>query len=490
MIQLFNSKKTFFSVFKVNMTPLIYKLKNGIRCLIYNKDCFNISSILILVKSGSINEPPTYQGTSHFLEHMFFKGTHKRLTQFDIASIIDKYGGVLNAYTDKEHTGYYININNEHFKEAFDVLGDMITNSLFMDKELQMEKKVVLNEMYQRLSNPSYQNTVNFYETIFKGHKLEHRVIGENKDINNLNRASLLAYLFYLYTPKNIVVAVAGKVNVAETKKMMEKTFGQYDGNIYNLNVIDKKSPHIDVFNKHIKLLDKYNKKKDNKLKWNSTFKLEINPKIKHIFVLIGFPGYSYHNKNKYITSFITYYLSKGMSSVLFQQVRVQRGLVYGISSYHKTFNDAGVYGFKFSVKDVNRLVETLYIILKECQKLTTTLLDDDSMAKIRTGLTSGLSFLKDSSNGTADFLGIQYLNHPNSVKTPEEVIDIYKKVTPEQIRKVAQEIFDLNKIQTCIVSHTKFKKDVIDKVVNKVKGTQTKKKSIKKKTKSKTKTN
>lgn len=108
-----------------------FKLNNGIRCLLYNKKCFNIVSILILVKTGSVNEPIKFRGMSHFIEHMFFKGTHKRLTQIEIAHIIDKYGGILNAYTDKENTGYYIKINKDYFDEAFDVITDMLTSSLF-----------------------------------------------------------------------------------------------------------------------------------------------------------------------------------------------------------------------------------------------------------------------------------------------------------------------------------------------------------------------
>lgn len=462
------------------MVPVTYRLDNGIRCLIYNKKCFNIASILILVKSGSINEPPSFQGMSHFLEHMFFKGTHKRLTQIEISNIIDKYGGVLNAYTDKEHTGYYIRINNKHFNEAFDVMSDMITNSIFMPKDLTLEKKVVLNEMQQRLSNPRYQNNVNFYETIFKGHKLEHRVIGQVKDINKFDRISLLAYLFHLYKPENIVISVSGHLDTSYTKKLIQNTFGKYKSNIYNLNIVDKTNPNVVVFNKHVKVLEKYNDKKDAVLKWNTSFKLEINPKIQHIFVLIGFPGYTYHNKNKYVINFISSYLSKGMSSVLFQKVRSDKGLVYGISSFHKTFDDTGVFGFKFSVKDIKRFVETLYIVLSECQKLTQYKLKDDVVNKLRTSLISKFSFIKDSSYSMAEFLGVQYLNHPRSVRTPEEIIEIYKDINANDIRRIAKEIFDFKKIQTSVISHTKFDYKIVDKVIKEVKMKGNKKKTKK----------
>jgi predicted Zn-dependent peptidase len=250
--------------------------------------------------------------------------------------------------------------------------------------------------------------------------------------------------------------------------------------------VIDKNNPNIKLFNQYVKTLDKYNKKKQYRIKWNPTFNLDINTKIQHMFVLVGFPGYDYHNSNKYIISFINAYLSNGMSSVLFNKVRNEKGLVYHISSFHKCFDDTGVFAFKFSVKDVNRLIETLYITLNECKKMKDNELDNDIVDKIRTSLISSFSFMHDNSYSIIEFLGIQYLNHPKSIKTTNEIIDIYKNITAKNIQMVAKDIFDFKKLQISIVSHTKFDKHVINTIVNKVINTSNSKKSNSKKSNSK----
>jgi predicted Zn-dependent peptidase len=446
-----------------------FKLKNGIKCLLYNQKCFNIVSILILVKTGSINEPLKFRGISHFLEHMFFKGTHKRLTQIDIAHIIDKYGGILNAYTDKEHTGYYIKINKNYFDEAFDVITDMLTNSLFLPKDLETEKKVVLNEMRQRLSNPSYQNNVKFYEMIFKNNKLGKRVIGHPSDIKSFNRNLLLAYLTQFYKPENMTLVVVGDININNTKNLIINSLQNYTIENYDINIKDKYSKNISKYNEYQKLLKRDLTRKNNKIKWKYNYHMELNTKLQHIFVMIGFPGFTYHNKNQYVVDFINAYLTSGMSSVLFDKVRNQQGLVYGISSNHKTFNNAGVLIINFSVKEIKNLLEAIHIILVECHHLKTKLLPDETIQKLKTHLTSKLSFITNDSYAFAEFLGLQYMNHPNTLHTPNELTKIYDKTTEKDILKICQQIFDFSKIQISIISHSKINEADIKKVIDNV---------------------
>ena len=154
------------------------------------------------------------------------------------------------------------------------------------------------------------------------------------------------------------------------------------------------------------------------------------------------------------------------MSSVLFQKVRNQKGLVYQISGFHKSFDDTGVFAFKFSVKEFKDLLTAMDIILNECQKLKTTLLNDSQINKIKTNLIGKLTLMKDSSYSMAEYLAIQYLNHPKKIYTLNDMTKIYNNITAKDINKISKQMFNFNKIKLSILGHSTINKNSINNIL------------------------
>ena len=213
-------------------------LSNGIRIVMESMPYVNSVSIGIWVESGSKNEDKHINGISHLIEHLLFKGTINR-TSKEIAEAIDDIGGQINAFTTKEYTCFYVNVLDEHIDIAIDVLSDMLKNSLFSEEDIIKEKNVIYEEIKMYQDSPEDLVYDLLSEGMFENTSLAMPILGTIESLNNIDREVLIDYYKTYYTPKNMVVSIAGNIKNEETIKLLEYNFGNLKGNSME-NVLDK----------------------------------------------------------------------------------------------------------------------------------------------------------------------------------------------------------------------------------------------------------
>ena len=204
-------------------------LPNGVR--IVTEEIPNVRSVAIglWIGAGTRDESEDNRGISHFIEHMLFKGTRKRSAK-ELAEALEAVGGQLNAFTTKEYTCYYAKILDEDFDLAVDVLSDMYFNSRFEPKEIDKEKKVVIEEIKMYEDSPDELIHDVFTQTIWRDHPLGQPILGTSKSIEEMSRDKVLSFLERNYTPQNLVVAVAGKIDHRRAYDRLGPVFGAFGG--------------------------------------------------------------------------------------------------------------------------------------------------------------------------------------------------------------------------------------------------------------------
>ena len=200
---------------------------NGLRVITAPMPSLESATVLVVVGAGSRYENKENNGISHFLEHMAFKGTAKRPSAMEIASLIDGVGGECNAFTSKEITGYYVKAAASYVDLCLDVLSDMLQHSKFDQVEIDKEKGVILEEKNLYEDTPS-RHIGDLYEILLYGDTpLGREIIGTKEVISGVNRQDFIDYMASLYSASNLTVVVAGGIKTAESEKKVEQYFGE-----------------------------------------------------------------------------------------------------------------------------------------------------------------------------------------------------------------------------------------------------------------------
>ncbi len=291
-----------------------YSCKNGVRIVLENIPTVRSVAIGVWINTGSRNENPQTNGISHFLEHMFFKGTTTRSAK-EIAESFDSIGGQVNAFTSKEYTCYYAKVLDTHAQFALDVLADMFFNSTFVEEELNKERNVVLEEikMYDDTPDDIVHDLLS--RAIYGDHPLGYPILGTEETLNTFTSATLKEYIHNRYTPENVVISIAGNVSDKFILEV-EKYFGSYVGGNGST------TENIPVFHSN---------------------RLSRKKETEQAHLCIGFEGLKIGHEDVYSLIILNNILGGSMSSRLFQEVREQRGLAYSVFSYHSAYQDNGV---------------------------------------------------------------------------------------------------------------------------------------------------
>lgn len=271
-------------------------------------------SIGIWIGTGSRFELKEENGVSHFLEHMFFKGTKTRSAQ-EIAESFDRIGGQVNAFTAKEYTCYYAKVLDEHAQYAVEILADMFFNSEFDGEELKKEKKVVYEEIKMVDDTPDDIVHDLLSEASFGNHPLAYPILGTADLLETFTGDLLRQYMDRYYTGDHVVISIAGNVT-DEVIKQIEETFADVKPTTY------KHSEQKPIFSPHSII-----RKKD----------------TEQAHLCLGYPGLPIGDKDVYALVLLNNLLGGSMSSRLFQDIREKQGLCYSVFSYHSSFKDAGL---------------------------------------------------------------------------------------------------------------------------------------------------
>ena len=394
-------------------------LPGGLRVITEALPAVRSVSFGIWVGIGSRDESPAVAGSSHFLEHLLFKGTGRR-DALEISSAIEAVGGETNAFTAKEYTCYYARVLDEDLPMATDVVCDMLTSSLITAADVEVERGVILEEIAMHDDDPGDVVHDLFTGAIFGGHPLGRPVIGSVETITNMTRDQINGFYRDRYIPGNLVVAAAGNLEHERVVEMVRAAFDSAG----RLGPADAE-PAAPRHGGPVPLLRP------------STV---VRPKeTEQAHVLLGGRGVHRHDERRFTLGVLNQALGGGMSSRLFQEIREKRGLAYSVYSYATQYADAGVFGV-YAGCAPTRVEEVLGLVREELAAVAEKGLTDDEVVRGK-GMLKGSTVLGLEDTGSRmSRIGKSELLY-GDVLDIDELLAKIDAVTLDDVRSVAAEL-------------------------------------------------
>ncbi len=413
------------------------KLANGVRVILAPMKSTKIVTVLVVIGTGSKNESEKNRGISHFLEHMFFKGTAKRPTKLDIAKELDGVGGLYNAFTGKEHTGFWAKVGSRHCDLALDVISDMLLNSKFSAEDIEAERGTVIEELNMFLDNPLMRIPFLFEEALYPNCPMGWDIGGTKETMRSVQRKDFLDYYRKYYTGDNVAVAVAGNFDEKIIKNKINHYFGSASEN---------KSK------KQIKAYDEQDSPSVF-LKYKKTDQTHL---------CLGARGYGINHKDIYALDILSIMLGGNMSSRLYMSV-VEKGLAYYIYTSPENYKDVGYLAAQTGVNN-EKCLEAIKLIMDEYKKIKQEKAGAEEIQRAKDYLKGQTVISMESSSSVANFIAGQELGS-GKILTLEEKFAKIDRVTDEDIQRVARDIFVNNKLNLAIIGPFKNKK-IFEKVL------------------------
>lgn len=400
-------------------------LKNGLRVITMPMKGTQTSTVLVMVGTGSKYEHREISGISHFLEHLFFKGTKKRPSKLIIAGDLEKMGADYNAFTSKEYTGFYVRAASFQLDKSMDIVSDMLKNSLFPADEIEKERNVILEEIKMIKDDPP-RYVADLFEILLYGDTPAGWDLGGTPEsVSKITREQIISYFNSQYAVKNIIITVAGAIDSKNILEKIKKYFGKFgDGE-------PMKKESVKEFQEKPEIL--------------------IYPKeTEQTHISLGVRGYDITHPDKYALSLLSVILGGGMSSRLFSSVREKYGLGYYIYSGAEFYTDSGYFTTQAGI-DSKNLTKTIQLILEEYHKIAEEEVGKKELQKVKDYIKGRTLIGLESSSSMASFLADQEVLE-GKVVTYEEKLKKIDAVTTKDIQRVAKNIFKTNNINLAIV--------------------------------------
>lgn len=390
------------------------KLSNGLTILTAPMHETKAVAVLILVGVGSRYEQDEEAGMSHFLEHMFFKGTKKRPSYLDVSKELDGLGAHFNAYTSEENTGFFVQTSADHFAQAIDILADMLCNGSLPKKEVVKERGVITEELNMYLDIPQSYVGELAKQTLFGKNELGRPIVGRRETIASTTREKLLHYKRSHYQPSAMVVAMAGAGNPQDWLAAIERYFG---------NLKNQDRPTYQVF-------EPYQTQPQVTLGSRKTDQAHF---------VIALPSIARGDTRRYTVRVANNLLGGMMSSRLFDEIREKRGLAYYVNSGIDEFHETGAFFVRAGVPTA-KVEEAIQVVLTELKKLKTKPVTADELKRAKENLKGRLYLELEDSFAVASFLADQQL-FLQTIEQPEEIVKKVENVTTADIIELAQAI-------------------------------------------------
>ena len=399
-------------------------LDNGLRILTCNLPHTRSVSMTVLIGAGSRYESDELAGVSHFLEHLGFKGTRYWPTPKAVSETVEGVGGILNASTDREMTVFWCKVASPHFQRSLALLADMLLHPLLDPNEIEKERQVVLEEINMTNDYPSYRVDMLMDEALWPDQPMGRDVAGTRESIMAFTRQQVVNYRDRQYIPSNTVVAVSGNISHEEAVTFLEEQFGGW-------------APGEPLA---MRPVESHNK--------GPIVRLEQR-KSEQAHVCIGLPGLPINHHHRYALNLLSVVLGEGMSSRLFQELRESQGLAYDVHSSVSSFSDCGAFVVYCGVepKNCRRAIST---ILKELDRLRDGI-PQEELVKAKELSKGRLLLRMEDSRNVAMWIGGQEMLL-GVVHTPDEVVELIDAVTTDEVKQVAQELIQEDKLNLAIV--------------------------------------
>ena len=400
-------------------------LDNGLRVLTTNMAHTRSVSVCFYIGVGSRYENDKQAGSCHFIEHMLFKGTEKRNTPREISEAIEGIGGIFNAFTDRELTGYWCKVARPHFGIALDVLTDILLNSRFESSEIEKERRVIMEEINMANDDPPQRVSMITDELLWPAQPLGRDIAGSKETVKAANRSGLMSFMSSNYIPGNMVVSIAGNIKHDKAVAAVESVMGCW------------------------KSARKQGKFKPFKDKTGNNICIEKR-KLEQTHLCLALPGVSFYDERRFALSLLNVVLGQGMSSRLFTEVRDKLGLAYNIFSHADTLMDTGSF-YVYAGVDTAKVDLAIATIVKELKKLKTSPVLETELAKAKEASKGRLLLKMEDSRSVAGWAGGQEILS-GRVMSVDDVVGRLNGVKTEDIIKLANELFDEEKLRLAVV--------------------------------------
>lgn len=408
----------------------VYKLDDGQTVIIQQVKNNPIVTIDTWIKTGSINENDQNNGVSHFLEHLFFKGT-KTHPPGEFDKLVESKGAETNAATSKDFTHYYITIPSKYFDMAMDLHADMLLNPLIPRKELEKERKVIMEEIAKDGNDPSEKVYDNLNEMMYTTHPYKRKVIGTNEIIGKITREEILDYYNTHYGPQNMITIVIGDVDPQHALDKIKQDF--------------KTEPR-----KIVRNINKPEKQLTSKI-----VKVDYEP-AQSGYMIIGYRGVNALDNDTYALDVLATILGEGRSSILYQTIKEQKQLAYSVSASNSTFREDGIFSISanYTPDKVDKLQKAIF---EEVAKVQKDGVDLDTLNRAKSIIEQNTYYSRESISNISSEIGYTTVLTDNP-KYYDEYLENIKKVTPCDIKRAANFYLDENKSAVSIVLPESFK--------------------------------
>ncbi len=398
-------------------------LPNGIRVITENVSQVHSVALGVCITRGSRDETEEENGLSHFIEHLFFKGTEKRSAR-DIAIEMDEIGGELNGFTTREFTYYYARFLDEHLDKVWNLISDILKNSKFDPAQIELERNVILEEMKSFKDSPSDQVLHLLSGCLFEPHPLSWEIMGSEENVKRFTREDILNFHEKHYRGSNIIVGASGNIEHNKLVELVEASF---------------------EFAKESTL-----RKKDNFQKLTPKFKKAKKNDISQVHVALGTRIIEYDNELRYPWLILNTFLGGGMSSRLFQRLREEEALVYEISSFMELLSDTGTFDVYF-LTDPKNVQKAMEYIWDEFRKLNKNGLEPGELKRTKEHLKGNLMLSLESMSSRMVRLLSNEMHLNKNISLDETIANI-EKVDEEVLRSIANDylisdIYSISKV-------------------------------------------
>lgn len=400
------------------------KLNNGLTIIAEEIPYLKSISMGIWFRAGIKTEENYIDGVSHFIEHMMFKGTKNR-TSKQLVAEIENLGGVINAFTGRECTCYYVRLLDEHLNIGIDILSDMILNSKFDEKDIEREKSVIIEELKMYEDSPEDLTYDILLEKVYNNKGIGKNILGSKESIKSMNRDAILDYFEKFYVPENAVLSICGNFDFEETVKLIEDKFENWHGEKPDYNLQNE------IFNPCI-------------------IKKDRDYEQTNLAICFECENIGSSSNDVYAIDIINNVLGGSSTSRLFQRIREDEGLVYSIYSEQEFYRDKGELGIYASMSTEN--LEDVYRLVKEeIISLNENGITEEELKNSKEQLKGEFMLGMESTESRMNAIG-KYMLITGKVETLEDVIEGLNSITMEDINRVIKDVLDIDKMGVCVV--------------------------------------
>ena len=405
-------------------------LPNGIRLRAVKIPQSPTVTFAVLVGAGSRNESPELSGIAHFIEHNVFKGTPSLPSSQQVSDAIESVGGIQNAFTSHEYTGYWAKAGAGKLSELSKVVSDIFLHPLFPEKDLDIERGNVIEELNMYEDNPMQKIIREFLQITFSGHPLGQNIIGTKENLQRFSRKDLLNFKETFYDPRRIMVIAAGDF---DENKYFDDSSKIYSAGSLNNRVEREASSLYKVNQKNVDVR-------------------VINKKLDQAHLVLGFRSFGIDDPREEALDVVNEILGApgSGSSRLFHRIREELGLAYYVSSDTQTYKEAGLWLVRAGVR-TDKMAEAVRAILEEYDRFTQEPVKPAELARVKEHIKGKLAFELETSDGVMDYYGLNELTRER-FETPEEKMAKIDAVTAEEILTLSRELVNKNKLTIAVL--------------------------------------